>query len=592
MTQTAISPSEPYVHDGPLWLTLGAGEAANYGVGRKAAWLDRAGAAGMRVPTGVIVLDVTYKVLIRNGLLVIDHENNTVSAPEPQDVLTALGLPAFENKINVAVRSAFSAEDTPSLSMAGFFKSVLDIDVTKKPETLVDALCEVYASALEFGPDARRDVMIMQMVGAQHAGVAFTERGYQDDVVNYVTGGTADKLLLGEEEGNSAFIPRLQAFEKATYEEGPFRDKATWKDRLQIVSRRLRGIFNTENLDIEWADDGLSLYLLQVRPVTAPVRRNEAFTIANHKEILPALPSRFMVSVIESCSADLYSYYRQFDSSLPQYRPFIEVFKGRPYINLSLMTETMRALGLPTSLVTDNIGGDDAEQTSGFSIKRATAKLPNLAQLGLAQLNVAASAEATGKEIVKRTHSPGDTLGECVKTLQWTYTTLVREMFALTQAMALPLATLRRIGALEGRAAAHRTIATQIYDDLGPLRAYVAEHPELKPALAEGKLPEDAEFRRRWGLYLAKYGHRGIYESDIARPRYREAPQPLLMSLAKPVGEKRREQPPTARLDSIAGPFWNQASKAMAARELLRHEAIRGFESIRKRLLLLAEATV
>ena len=72
------------------------------------------------------------------------------------------------------------------------------------------------------------------------------------------------------------------------------------------------------------------------RPVTRPTRRDEAFTLANHKEILPELPSRFMASLVESCADRLFANYRHFDPSLPAHRPFIESFLGRPYINLSL----------------------------------------------------------------------------------------------------------------------------------------------------------------------------------------------------------------------------------------------------------------
>lgn len=43
-----------------------------------------------------------------------------------------------------------------------------------------------------------------------------------------------------------------------------------------------------------------------------------------------------MTSLIASASGGLFAYYRSFDPNLPKERPFIEVFHGRPFINLAL----------------------------------------------------------------------------------------------------------------------------------------------------------------------------------------------------------------------------------------------------------------
>ncbi|MEL6149130.1 MAG: PEP-utilizing enzyme, partial [Chloroflexota bacterium] len=507
-----------------------------------------------------------------------------LTSANPKAFYAALNLPAFAAKATVAVRSAFNVEDTPNLSMAGHFASVTGVDPTK-PDALVGALCDVWASSLAYD-DIRRDVLVMEMVDAQHAGVAFTETNYEDDYINYVEG-TAEALVSGEVEGDVAEVRKLRLFEKGDLEEGPGREDATAVDRVQILLRRVRDVFGESNWDIEWADNGVTCYLVQVRPITAGTRRNELFTIANHKEILPQLPSRYMVSVVESVADDLYDWYRNFDSSLPKHRPFIEVFKGRPYINLSLMTETVRALGLPTSLVTDNIGGDEGK-TEGFRIVRAISKLPNLAQFGLSQLNAASSAEKTGKEITRRTHNLGESFNEVNQTMQWTYATLVREMFNLTQAMSLPLAQLRRSNKLTTMAAASRSISTQMFDDLLPLREYVKDKPALLESLQNGEIPDDGEFKRQWGLYMAKYGHRGIYESDIARPRYRENPAPLLSALTSDAGIAA----PHVASEETLGRLGKQAKRLIEAREQLRHDAMRGFERIRTKMLELAEVAV
>jgi rifampicin phosphotransferase len=568
---------------GALLLPLGAGLTEKAGVGNKGRLLDEAASVELPVPSGFILLDSVWVAAAAEGRIRIEDE--AVVCDDKAVFYAALGLPEFPKKSKVVVRSAFTVEDSPSQSMAGHFASILDVDPTE-PDAFVDALCAVWSSALAYD-DIRRDVLVMAQVEAEYAGVAFTEADYEDDYVNF-TEGLGDKLLSGEADGDNLELTRLRQFEKGDREEGMARAGANWQDRLQVLLRRVRGTFGETAWDIEWADDGTTCYLLQVRPITAPTRRNEAFTRANHKEILPDLPSVYMTDAIETCSADLYSWYRGFDKNLPQHRPFIEVFKGRPYINLSLMTETMRALGLPTNLVTDNIGGDEAT-SSGFRIKRALSKLPNLAQLGLSQLGAVRSAADTGKAIQERGMNPGDTFNAVNASFKWMYVTLVHEMFNLTQAMSLPLVQLRRSGKLAEMAAATRTISTQMYDDLVPLREYAKANPDLAAVIEGGDdMPDDPEFKRRFGLYLTKYGHRGIYESDIARPRYAQDPAPLLAALTADSVTPVRAAKDADDLGMIA----SQARKLIIAREQLRHDAMRGFANVRKQLLKLGEAAV
>ena len=383
----AIVESQSAVRNEPALIKLGSGQASRYGVGSKARLLDRAAAAGLPVPTGYVLLDAVWQYAISHDLLSFGDDG--ITCKNPQALYDALNLPAFPNKQTVAVRSAFTIEDTPAMSMAGYFTSVTGVD-SADVDAFIGALCDVWASSVSYD-DIRRDVIIMDMVEAEHAGVLFTETNYEQDRVNYVEG-TAEALLSGEVEGQSADIRRLRGFERGDREEGPPRAEATFLDRLQVLSRRIRGVFGENSWDIEFADDGTTAYLLQIRRITAPTVRNEMFTLANHKEILPPLPSRYMATLIASCADDLYEWYRGFDGSLPRNRPFIELFKGRPYINLSLLTETMQALGLPTNLVTDNIGGSPGNK-SGFRVRRFLAKLPTLTQLGMSQLSAASNAE-------------------------------------------------------------------------------------------------------------------------------------------------------------------------------------------------------
>lgn len=561
---------------GDIHIKLGSGRAKKHHAGNKGALLDRAAFAGINVPEGVLILDTAWDQGVLRG--VIEFVDGRVHISNPKRLVEFLDLPRFEGAL--AIRSAFSAEDTASQSLAGYFKTVLNVPAND-PGQIADAFKAVLESASRQTGRFRRDVLVMRMIDAKHAGVAFTEREHEDDLVNYVEG-TAQGLVSGQIEGESLSLPKLRHFESATRGRD---DLARWQRRLQTLLKQVRRWLGDRDWDIEWADDGDRCYLLQLRPITAPTTRDEAFTIANHKEILPEVPSRLMTTLIDSCADELFAYYRAFDPALPANRPFIEVFYGRPYINLSLMTEMMRIFGLPTRLVTDNIGGQ-TERDYGLNLGRMLRKIIRwrLPRMAFAQINAVRNVQAKTVVMKDRITRPGNDFPAMVETMRWLYIALVTEMFSLTAAMGPMLSILRRFGTLDEHNARQVTVGTQMYHDLDPLREIVARHADLVPVLAEGDLPDDDAFRAAWDDYISQYGHRGVYESDIARPRYRDDPSTLLKSLTMPVPG--RPQPPRRSFGGIlTAPFWWQAGRAMRAREQWRHDVMAGFAVMRDALL-------
>ena len=557
-------------------LRLGDNLSAKTAIGNKAKLLDFARHSGLPVPKGVIITDEFYQAALRKRVLRLEH--GRVVAPNPDWLMAMLtDVPPFRTAL--AVRSAFSAEDRQEQSLAGFFTSKLFVRARPYHE-LVQALCDVWSSALKHDGNFRRDVLLMEMVDALSSGVAFTETEYEDDLVNF-TSGTADKLVSGQVEGETLLLPQLRRFETALAAEA----LPDWACRLQRLLKAIRKVFGARNWDIEWADDGKVCWLVQIRPITRMTRRNEQFTIANHKEIFPELPSPFMTSVVASCAEGLFSYYRKFDATLPAHRPFLEVFIGRPFINLSLMTDMMRHWGLPTRLVTDNIGGESG-RVFGLNFARLLTKLPVLLRQGVAQLLSPRSAKKVMSQILSRTAHSFQTFGDAIDELRWLYTALVTEMFSLTAAMSLPLVVLRQLGTLEEHNARQQTISSQIFSDLEPLRQLALKNQAIADALRKNELPDDPAFQAAWHAYLSKHGHRGIYESDIARPRFREQPETLFAAILQP--HSKRTPPPRTLTGFLTLPIWLQASRAMHARESLRYTAMIGFERLRLALLELA----
>jgi phosphohistidine swiveling domain-containing protein len=554
-------------------LRLGSGGAAARGCGPKAALLDRAAHAGLPVPPGVVVLDEAWHSALARGLVRLEGTGSrqTVSVPDPTLLVHLLGLPQLDTLL--AVRSAFSLEDGSTDSLAGAFVTGLFVD-GRRSAALAAGLAGVWASALGRPPGLRRDVVIQAMVVAGHAGVAFTEREHEDDLVN-ATEGTAEELLGGRVAGESYRLPKRRRWDRLTEADALAR-------RLQGLLRGVRRVFGEVDWDVEWADDGEHIWLVQVRAVTRPTRRNETFAAASHRELLPDPPSRFNTSLIASGASELFDYYRRFDPALPSQRPLIEVFRHRPFFNLSLLTDMMRRWGLPTSLVTRSIGGA-ADRDFGLQPARLLFHLPVLVRLARAQLGAVASAERTREALLERTALPPPRLADMILVLRSVYVSLVTEMFSLTAAISGPLALLRRAGILADVGARWQTAGTEVLEDLAPLRAQVAARPELARALERGELPDDGEFRRAFTSWLERHGHRGVYESDLARPRYREDPSPLLRSLAVP--SRPRPAPPPSRRARLLAPLVWQAEKTVRARERLHSTAMRAFERVRSILL-------
>ncbi len=106
------------------------------------------------------------------------------------------------------------------------------------------AVAEVRESANRHDGTFRLDVLVMAMVDAHHAGVAFSEPGTYDDVAN-VTDGLADRLVSGEVEGETGAPPPPGAPHRTVGRLG-----------CGHCCDEARAVFGDEPWDIEWADDG------------------------------------------------------------------------------------------------------------------------------------------------------------------------------------------------------------------------------------------------------------------------------------------------------------------------------------------------
>ncbi|MEL6592203.1 MAG: PEP/pyruvate-binding domain-containing protein, partial [Bacteroidota bacterium] len=239
----------------------------------------------------------------------------------------------------LAVRSTFAAEDGTEQSFAGHFHTALDV----KTEGLARAIEAVFDS---YPSPEGQEVIVQEMIEARYSGVLFAyRRGVWK--LEYVAGPGED-LVSGKVQPESMLLPRFAKRDLFWQQLFPSwqiiknREVAQMMHpalrRLSVYTQRLLNHYGEEapnGLDIEFCvDHNGKLYLLQSRPITTPQDAEEVLTSANHKEILPPYPSRFMTGLIRDCSRELFAYYQRMDPSL-QERDFIESAAGMPWINLS-----------------------------------------------------------------------------------------------------------------------------------------------------------------------------------------------------------------------------------------------------------------
>lgn len=188
---------------------------------------------------------------------------------------------AGEGRVSVVVRSSSTVEDVSASSMAGRFRSVLDV---RGREAFFRALAEVWASAdaVAEGPEPHpMGVLVQRHLVPSRSGVMFGVDPVTGDrstvVVEAVTGGP-DRLVSGQvvaqhyvlsQRGRLLSVDSRPVSARHPFPTQPLLLHAGELVRLARLARTTERVFGSPQ-DVEWAiDDDGALYLLQSRPVTA-----------------------------------------------------------------------------------------------------------------------------------------------------------------------------------------------------------------------------------------------------------------------------------------------------------------------------------
>ncbi len=382
--------------------------------------------------------------------------------------------------------------------------------------------------------------------------------------------------------------------------------------------------------DLEWVWDGSRFWIVQARPVTALARHTypglqsqpSYWSRGNTREVLPLPMSalewdggRVMAQRMLTCGFELTGY-----RTLPGVR-LAAMFQGRAYLDASVIQWLGHdALGITPQAMNAMLGGPQPDvqvprptlpQRLNHGLRmlrylrraaplrrRAKDDLPR--QFARAQAWLAETLPAANAALGARLHeqfltvaaaddlfflqgSGGGALSKLLEIVERARPGAGHALTAALMAGGEPSVTAAQSYALMALA----QLASREPRALAWLRA-----PERDSAAWAEQLPPDSAFRRALADFLARYGHRAVYETYMRNPRWREAPGYLLDSVLNLIGTD--PDALRARQDQSARDAWRQVRAVLPwwqrplAAKLLAAARIEGAQREAARSVLVA----
>jgi len=484
-----------------------------------------------------------------------------------------------------AVRSSGIGEDAPEQSFAGIHETHLDVGRASIIEAVAGCRASAHSERARAYRSARglpiqsngAGVLIQRMIHPFAAGVAFTVdplTGAADEVVINSTSGLATALVDGHidpdeirvrKTDNAILFCRAGADVDSAAAPGLTLSSSQTQELAGLLTRIERHYAAPQ--DVEWCYDGGQFWIVQSRPITvAPASAggcDTEWTRANLAEVLPELTSPQALSVFEQI---LNTAERRYMGRLmaPEsvLGPMVKPFYGRLYFNLSQLrrvcrmgltapADMLRSLGHPGDIRPED------EQVRRPPVREWVACLPDFVRLLSRHVRAEALMRAHERTVAAyvtklssvdpRTLRDDQLWGEL---LDWqrTGTEWVEIVLLFGGVLTFEMA-LRTICARVGvpfeqvlyshLAAGEKSVSAQQAFDLVALARVARADPRVFEWLQqpEGQRPElrtalhGTAFLAAFDQFLDRYGHRGLYESDWALPRYAEDPGPILQAL-------------------------------------------------------------
>ncbi|MEK7468978.1 MAG: PEP/pyruvate-binding domain-containing protein [Planctomycetota bacterium] len=556
----------------------------------------------------------------------------------------------------VAVRSSATAEDGGSTSFAGVHRTVLGV---RGADDVVRAVREVYSSlwtpqALAYrrrflvpDDDVACAVVVCRMVAAKSAGVAFTcdpRTGRRDAIVISATKGAGEAVVSGAVNPEEITVALTHLGLSVEARSGP----PTLDDAQTLALSRvaLRAAYalgdGQDPQDIEWVFDGRRFHLLQARPVTRVPRVTfdgaahlpTIWSNANIKDAVPFVMTTMSWSCIQNAlRMMLWSYPKRIGFPVPAGTEVVRRFSGRGYFDsTSLQWAFYDCFGSLPAESNRGMGGHHGEipvpPGNPFRGRKGRARLWRLLKAARLLLKLP---KIVPPEIDKVFRQSKELLAvdPAPLTKNGLLDLLVRislvqvafgEPFMYT---ASALAWQAELEKLLEKVAPGRGIAissalvagsgnvvsaqqgTRLFDVADAARGDAAAMEWLKREpfvpLGWSSLPEASPFRREFVRFLADFGHRAVYEAEVATPRWNEDPSWLLEQVraildgqGRRPAEAAKERREAAEREVKRATFWRRpqvnwlarrAREGAALRERAKSALIAQIEPLRRALL-------
>jgi pyruvate,water dikinase len=495
--------------------------------------LRRAAAAGLRVP-------------VTCWLTAAEVDPGRIARPE--------GFGAGP----LIVRSGSPTEDGRTTSNAGQLLSLMApgwADFRDVVRRVVEVLPRDAAGR------PRGAVFVQPVVEAEEAGVAFFDGFYYERTA--ARGDAGGRSGEPSRTGKALNVGLTAGQERGDVKRAHLERDEPWSEWLSSVYAVFGPPGGDRRLDVEWARDAAGYVLLQVRPALFPVLRNELLTLANIKETLGDPPSPWTVSGMVEAGRGMH-FMRTVDAELDSWEEDMSVeLAGRAWINVSVWYRYLDSMGLHRTMFSRLLGGvvpgpADSRVSPGRFLRNGRRFARGF------WLAVAAIVRA------RRILAEMDAVVGQARDLAGLYRAYVHcwEVSIYTAiAIAGTCGFVLKLRQALGISGAARLVTQEMMEEYRRL----------------GGLPDAKAREVGLDAWLARFGHRGPWESDVARPRFSDLREVLLQDLAS-----RKPPPPPPPLTPV-GRLWRKLLRPFflidERREWFRDEAILRLHRLRLRML-------
>jgi pyruvate,water dikinase len=458
----------------------------------------------------------------------------------------------------VAVRSSATAEDSARASFAGIHRSFLNVRgaaaVEAAAQGCIDSLqtpqAIAYRRRMGFGDEeVRCAVVVCEMVDARCAGVAFScdpATGRRDLILIDAAEGLGEAVVGGRVNPERMIWRRSSGMlSRHAGSAVAWLPEAVEEELVHQVERVHWALGEGQDpQDVEWAYDGERLWLLQARPVTRVPRTGWPETAAlprywstgNIKDGAPGVVCELSCSHLFDAVGDAaYSALKAARYQMPAGMEVVRRFQGRAFLDLTMMQWAFYdAFGVLPADAVRMIGGRQPEipvppdpLKGRLGRRRALAGLRLLRQIW----NYPARGRAAigGQMVFERG----------LRDIAWSASSREELRFTMARINDEQHLFLPAFGLANSCSGPWQLALDALVKDADLIARLQAGGGGVASAEQGYRIYEIARGASTMEEFLRDFGHRAVYEADLANPRWAEDPSWILAQV-----QAIRENPP------------------------------------------------